>query len=218
MERILICTPTFHSDPVWIKRSTESIQAQTYSYFDCYLVKDSCTRCDKTCLECENCKEIESICKNIVKQDSRFKYFNLPYHCGYSGWGPRNFAITNSENDLIAYLDDDNWYEPDHLQSLYEAIKENNADLAYTGSRLINKNNEVVLERVHPFEPKAGYIDTSEMLHKRWLINRYGGWRRVNKGSDWDIVSRWLPNLSWCHTNKITLNFFLRDGCGIHRV
>jgi hypothetical protein len=65
--------------------------------------------------------------------------------------------------------------------------------------------------------PAQGYIDTSEIIHKRWLIGEYGGWRYVKKGNDWDIVSRWVPNVKWAHTKKVTLNFFLREGCGIHR-
>ena len=216
-EEILVCMPTFHADPSWILRAIKSVQNQTYPHFNCFIVKDSCSKTTQTCLECENCIEIEAIVKSVIKKDSRFKYFNLPSNCSGSGWGPRNFAIMNSSNNLIAYLDDDNWSAPDHLECLYKKIQENDSDLAYTGTRLLSTKNQLLLTRIHPFLPKEGYIDTSEMLHKRWLINKYGGWRCVKKGADWDLVSRWIPNIKWAHTKKITLNFFVREGCGTQR-
>ena len=214
-EKILICLPTFHSDLSWLKRAVQSVLSQTYDYFDCCIVKDSCNKANIPCLECENCKETTNYCKSI--KDKRFKYFNLPLNCGAAGWGPRNFAIMNSTNNLIAYLDDDNWYEPDHLESLLTSLKENNSEMAYTGTRIIDTNNKIIHKRIHPYLPKEGYIDTSEILHKRILFDKYGGWRWVKKGNDWDMVSRWVENLKWAHTNKITLNFYLRENCGIHR-
>lgn len=215
--KILVCMPTYHSKLEWIKRAIDSLKSQTHENFDCFIVKDGCKKaCDlKNCIECENCKETVNFC-NSVTVDSRFKFFNLPVHCGAAGWGPRNFAILNSNHPFICYLDDDNWYESNHLESLYNLMSEN-VDLVYTGTRLYDHNYNMIGERIHPHMPKAGYIDTSEIMHKRYLINKYGGWRFVSKCNDWDIVSRWVPNITWKHTNQITLNFYVREGCGIHR-
>ena len=105
-EKILICLPTFHSKFSWIKRAIKSIKNQTHEYFDCYIVKDSCNKAEIPCLECENCNESTNYCKLISSKDKRFKFFNLPVNCGAAGWGPRNFAIMNTNNNLIAYLDD----------------------------------------------------------------------------------------------------------------
>lgn len=215
-EKILICLPTFHSDLFWLKRAIKSVINQTHEYFDCYIVKDSCNKAKITCLECENCKESINYCNLICSKDRRFKFFNLPINCGAAGWGPRNFAIMNTNHNLIAYLDDDNWYESNHLELLLKSIKENNSEMAYTGTNIVNTNNKVIHKRIHPYAPKEGHIDTSEILHKRILIEKYGGWRWVKKGNDWDIVSRW-KNLRWSHTNKITVNFYLRENCGVHR-
>lgn len=216
-DRVLVCLPTYHSKIEWIKRSVESLTEQTHSNFDCMIVKDGCrTACDlNTCRECENCRSTVDFCMSI--KDKRFRFFNLPVNCGAAGWGPRNFAILNTDHDLISYLDDDNWYEPDHLESLYSLMKYGDVDMAYTGTRLYDHEMKVIGERVHTAMPAAGYIDTSEMMHKRHLIHRYGGWRFVPKCNDWDIVSRW-KDVSWRHTGKVTLNFYVREGCGIHRL
>lgn len=216
--KILVCLPTYHSKIEWIERSLKSLANQTFSDFDCLIVKDGCRKaCDiNNCKECSICKNTIDFCNSFVKTDNRFNFFTLPVCCGAAGWGPRNFAIMNTNHEFISYLDDDNWLEPDHLESLYNLIKEDNIEMCYTGTKLYDHNMNFIGERIHPYAPKAGYIDTSEIMHRRKLIEIYGGWRYVPKCNDWDIVSRW-KDVKWAHTNKTTLNFYVREGCGIHR-
>jgi glycosyltransferase involved in cell wall biosynthesis len=213
--RVLVCTPTYHSKIEWLDRAVKSLQSQTHSDFDCMLVKDGCRHAKgiDNCKECDKCKETVDFCESI--SDPRFKFFRLPTNCGAAGWGPRNFAILNTDHELISYLDDDNWLEPDHLESLF-SLMQDGAEMAYTGTRLYDKGMEIIGDRVHVAPPAAGYVDTSEMMHKRSLIEKHGGWRYVPKCNDWDIVSRW-KNVDWRHTGKVTLNFYVREGCGIHR-
>ena len=47
-------------------------------------------------------------------------------------------------------------------------------------------------------------------------IDSRGGWRKVPKCNDWGMVSRW-SEIRWIHTNSVTLNFYVREGCGVHR-
>ena len=222
-ETILVCMPTYHSDLSWLVRSTESLRKQIYHNFECWVVKDGCseactfTKLDKTCIECENCGETDKFFRSLCVADSRFRYFRMPVHHSGAGWGPRNFAIMNTNHRLISYLDDDNWLEPNHLSSLYWSITKSQSEMCYTGTKLYDQNMRVIAERLHNDLPRQGYIDTSEIMHTRSLIDTHGGWRYVKKCNDWDMVSRWVPNVKWSHTNELTLNFFVREGCGIHR-
>jgi glycosyltransferase involved in cell wall biosynthesis len=224
-DRVLVCLPTYHSKSEWIRRAVDSLKKQTYTNFDCWIVKDGCTKAcafhthysENTCLECDNCKETCSVCKDIVENDPRFSFHIMPINFSGAGWGPRNYAILNTEHELIAYLDDDNWFEQNHLEELYKAITINKADLAYTGTRLWNADGTFAWDRLHSGPPAAGWIDTSEIMHRRHLIYKYGGWRYCSKCCDWDLVKRWVPEVTWCHTGKITLNFYLRKNCGVHR-
>ena len=222
---ILVCMPTYHSPPEWIVRAVDSLKQQTFPDFDCWIVKDGCGQSadfhthysERTLLECPNCQATNRLCREIAEEDSRFTFHIMPMRFSGAGWGPRNYAILNTEHEFIAYLDDDNWFEPNHLEELYKAITTTGADLAYTGTRLYDPSGKLIHERLHPDIPKAGYIDTSEMMHRRQLIMGSGGWRYTSKCCDWDLVSRWVPDVKWCHTGKYTLNFYLRDNCGIHR-
>jgi len=216
--------PTYHTPDQWLIKSIDSLKKQTYPNFECWIVKDGCRWAagsyfsQLTCLECNVCKNTIKFCKELQISDNRFKFYILPIHMSGAGWGPRNFAILNTTHDLIAYLDDDNWYEPDHLESLVNKIKETNVDVVYTGTKVYNaEGTEILYERLQSGKPVAGGIDTSEILHRRHLIEEFGGWRFVPKCNDWDIVKRWLPTASFAHTGKFTLNFRLRENCGIPR-
>lgn len=215
-EKILVILPSYHSKMEWIERAVNSVISQTYDNIECVIVKDGCKHADaeKSCVECDLCKEACLYFSSI--SDKRFKFYRMPINLGAAGWGPRNFAILNTHHNLICYLDDDNWYEPDHIESLYEAIADRDSDMAYTGTRLWSADMRVLFERIHPHPPQQGYVDTSEIMHRRRLIEAHGGWRRVPKCNDWDLVSRWA-GARWSHTNKVTLNFYVREGCGIHR-
>jgi len=215
-EKVLVIMPSYHSKMEWIDRAINSLASQTFDNFECMIVKDGCRHAEgvRSCLECETCRESSLFFHSIA--DKRFSFYSLPTNLGAAGWGPRNFAIMNTRHDLICYLDDDNWYEPDHLERLYETIMDKDSDMAYTGTRLWSFDMKVIAERMHPHAPRQGYVDTSEIMHRRRLIDTHGGWRKVQKCNDWDIVSRW-KDARWSHTNAITLNFYVREGCGIHR-
>jgi hypothetical protein len=53
------------------------------------------------------------------------------------------FAITE---DIICYLDDDNWYEPDHIESLVEMIEKHDLGWAYSLRKIVNNEGEFVCE------------------------------------------------------------------------
>lgn len=207
----------------WIERASLSIQQQTHKNFECYVVKDGCREsCNlqetkKTCVECDNCNQTSKFFRNFCNNDPRFKFYILPIHLSGAGWGPRNFAILNTNHKYIAYLDDDNWFEKNHIELLYKSITSNNYDMAYTGTNVYDQNYNLVTKRLHNQAPASGQIDTSEIMHTRDIIHKYGGWRYVKKCNDWDLISRWGEDVKWIHTNEITLNFYVREGCGIHR-
>lgn len=116
-------------------------------------------------------------------------------------WGndtkPKNYGILQSRGELIAFLDSDNEYRPDHLQALYNAIKdEPKIDVVY-GDRWIvdeNKNIEDQIGVYYDYNPslllERNYIDTSDALIRREALFKVGGWdERYKKYVDWNL---WL--------------------------
>jgi glycosyltransferase involved in cell wall biosynthesis len=131
--------------------------------------------------------------------DYNVKVFNLKTNHNDLGALARNHGIINATGKYIAYLDDDNAWEPNHLSSLLVTIKD--AAWAFSWMKIHDK--------IFKFTGDAcGQIDTSALLHKRELIFKYGLWDPfavAGYAHDWELVKRWLAvglegNCTYCPT------------------
>jgi len=77
--------------------------------------------------DCVLCRETRDIAARAAKADSRFRFIELQEAGDRFGYFGRNLAIQSSDAPLIAYLDDDNWWEPNHLESLSNALQSTGA-------------------------------------------------------------------------------------------
>jgi glycosyltransferase involved in cell wall biosynthesis len=74
---------------------------------------------------------------------------HLPNNNGGNGYGMAPvFAMAPFviKEDIICYLDDDNWYEPDHIESLVEMIEKHDLGWAYSLRKIVNNEGEFVCE------------------------------------------------------------------------
>jgi hypothetical protein len=53
------------------------------------------------------------------------------------------FAITE---DIICYLDDDNWYEPDHIESVVEMIEKHDLGWAYSLRKIVDNEGNFICD------------------------------------------------------------------------
>jgi glycosyltransferase involved in cell wall biosynthesis len=227
MNKILICVPTYHGPLEWLERALNSAKSQTYTNFECWVVKDGCghglklwdaaSTNWKACVSCEDCQAHMEYLHDFCKKDTRFKTFTLPANFGYAGIGPRNFILQNTDHEYITYLDDDNWWEPNHLEVLYSTIVNENVDFVFSGTSLHNLAGGHTGERNNIESLNFSMIDTSEILHKRHLLKAFGGWRVpigspiAGSGTDWDLVKRWVyGGASWVHTGQVTMHYTQR--------
>jgi len=126
--------------------------------------------------------------KNIPILDEITHMYVTPENTGANGFnGQRIYAayphLVNS--DYIAFLDEDNWYEPDHIQTLVETIEKNNLDFAFSLRKVFNPNKTFVcndeceslgkwpifLSRRSQYGNQY-LIDTSSYLFKREFIQK----------------------------------------------
>ena len=74
---------------------------------------------------------------------------HLPRANGGGGYGMAPvfalapFAISE---DIICYLDDDNWYEPDHIESVVELIEKHNLGWAYSLRKIVDNEGNFICE------------------------------------------------------------------------
>jgi glycosyltransferase involved in cell wall biosynthesis len=122
------------------------------------------------------------------KKKDDVSFVTLSENTGANGYnGQRIYAafphLVNT--DYVAFLDEDNWYEPNHIESLVETIEKDNLDFAYslrgiyskTGEWLVTDDCEslgkwpIFMSHKAPQGPQY-LIDTSSYLFKRYFIQK----------------------------------------------
>ena len=143
-----------------------------------------------------------------------------------SFYGHRIYAayphLVNS--DYILFLDEDNWYQPDHVASLVETIESQNLDFAYSLRQIYNTNKEYLCDdnceslgkwpifssRNSPYGDQF-LIDTSSFCWKREFLQKTCHYWHAGWGGDRQYLYA-VKDHSKYHTNgKHTLCYRL-DG------
>lgn len=167
---VTVITPTIGSPKLW--DAIESVKAQTYPCKHLIVLDGPDVKADRLPWPhdgYENCQ--------IVK---------TPENTGANGFnGQRIYAayphLVNS--DYIAFLDEDNWYEPDHIENLVKTIEAKNLDFAYSLRQIYSPTKkylcnddceslgkwEIFMSRKSP-HGKHYLIDTSAYLFNRKFI------------------------------------------------
>lgn len=121
-----------------VGRAIESVLAQTHKDFEFIIVDNGSSDSSGT------------IADEYAKKDSRIKVIHRER--GNIGAG-RNTALDAAKGEYIAFIDDDDWAEPDFLEFLLELLVDNNADISICGAadksfdeKLIMNAEEALIE------------------------------------------------------------------------
>ena len=102
-----------------VSRAIESILAQTYSDFELIIVDNGST------------DHSGKIADEYAEKDSRIRVI----HRGRGNIGAgRNTGLDAARGEYIAFIDDDDWAEPDFLEFLWKLLEENQADVSICGA------------------------------------------------------------------------------------
>lgn len=183
--KIAVVTPTIASKH--LKQCLESVKNQTYKDLTHYVFIDG--------------KEY-----HIDAQIETLKYDNvksviLEENVGKGWYGHRVYAscsfLVNA--DIICYLDEDNWYDEDHVQSLVDTINRGN-QWAYSLRKIFDKDGNYLCEDnceslgkwpVY-FNDDVFHIDTSSFAIRRDVA--------VCVGHSW--YGQWGADRQFFHTLK----------------
>ena len=210
---ITVITPTVGSPKLW--DAIESVKAQTYACKHLIVLDGPDVKADRLPWPhdgYENC--------HIVK---------TPENTGKTGgnfYGHRIYAayphLINS--DYILFLDEDNWYEPDHVESLVRTIEEKNLHFSYSLRKIFDPNKnylcddnceslgkwEIFMSRKSP-HGKQYLVDTSSFCFRRDFLQStchlwHAGW-----GGDRKYLYAVKDSCNWNTSGKHTLCYRL-DG------
>ena len=113
-ELVSIIVPIYNVEN-YLRQCLDSIVAQTYQNFECLLIND------------DSPDNSADICREYVKKDSRFRYFEKE-NGGVSS--ARNLGIERSKGKYITFIDSDDWVDSDYVETLYDELIKENADIA----------------------------------------------------------------------------------------
>ena len=199
-ERIMVITPTTGKDTLY--KAIDSVANQTVKTEHLVVVDGM-----------DVWKKLDGV------WPLRCIHMTRPENVGGNGWyGHRVYAamplMVNA--DYILFLDEDNWFEPNHVATLIHKIKSKDLMWAHSLRRIINERDEYVcdddceaLGRYPTFyDHNVSFVDTNCYCFRREFLvgvahHFYGQW-----GADrqfYTAVSKSLPSFG-C-TGEATVNY-----------
>lgn len=164
--KVAVVTPTIGSKHLF--ECTKSVRNQTYKNLTHYLFIDG--------------KEYGSEVKYHT-EGSGVKYVELEENVGKGWYGHRVYAACSFlvDADVICYLDEDNWFEPCHVEKMVNRLEEGN-QWVYSLRKIYSKEGEYLGEDnceslgkwpVY-FNHELFHIDTSSFAIRRDVAVRIG--------------------------------------------
>lgn len=168
---VTVITPTVGSQK--LVDAIEGVSKQTYKNLTHLVVIDGNEYAEKA--------------KSVISKKISYpfiKVLQLPYNTGANGFnGQRIYASVPHlvDSDYIFFLDEDNWYEPNHVQSLVDLIESENLDFAYSFRKIFDKDKNFVADDNceslgqwpiwFTHDNPQYLVDTSSFAFKREFLN-----------------------------------------------
>lgn len=203
---VSIIVPTFNR-PHLVGNAIQSILNQTYPNVEIVVVND----CGSP---------VEDIIFNFNTNNS-IAYTRLAKNAGLAA--ARNTGIRMAKGEFIGYLDDDDLFYPDHVETLVSFLQANKAQVAYTDAymacqsisngiwetkerKLIYSsdfNNDIILIR--------NLFPVLCIIHEKQCIDTVGGFdESLKTHEDWDLWIRMSRQYRMHHIKKITAEYVMR--------
>lgn len=127
----------------------------------------------------------------------------------------RNVGIRLTESRVLAFLDDDNTWRPDHLATAMAEI-DKGAELVYTGVRLSHSDGSQYRVLSEPFDRKRhrvdALVDTNAIVVRRGPGVHYSRLPRTSTTTpreDWEFVHRLSRRMAVRHLDRITVDYLV---------
>lgn len=187
---ISIIIPVYNAQE-YILHTINSVLEQSYQTFEIIVVDNCSTDNSRTLI------------KNI--QDNRISLIELDYNSGGPA-RPRNIGLENAKGDYVAFLDADDIWERNKLETQLSFLMKNDVEFTSCGYTLIDKKNkEIKLGSLSSFYIdyinktticdliKNNFILTSAVLVKRSLLKKFNESEKYVAAEDFDM---WLQILA----------------------
>ena len=179
--KIAIIIPTYNREKV-IARTLDSVLAQRFEDWECFVVDDHSTDSTWSVLE----EYASKYSKIHIYKNERAK----------GACGARNTGIYKSESELVQFFDSDDEMYPDLLLDLYNQLSED-VDVVTCWTNVVDVNSKEILKtfenitegNIHSqLMTEKTYVDTNCALIRRKVIKKIGGWSEdCPSYQEWDF-------------------------------
>ncbi|MGF3112272.1 glycosyltransferase family 2 protein [Facklamia sp. P9177] len=185
-EKVSVIIPTYKRAD-FLARAINSVLNQSYENLEVLVIDDN------------NPESLfRSETENIMKQFSENqKVIYIQHSFNMNGSVARNTGIKKSSGDLIAFLDDDNYFYKDKIRKQVDFLNNHkNYKAVYCG--LIDSNNKIKYANRSGnlmFEQLSGsqIIDTNTILIKKSVVLEFEGWdERLKRNQDVSFMIRFF--------------------------
>lgn len=192
-----------------LQECLQSLQAQTWRDFEVILINDGG-------------EDVADLVAEV----------SPPLRVTYRAWRPGrgrpqalNAGLKEATGEFLCYLDDDDIYYPDHLETLVTSLHAGNYRVAYTDvawafQRLTPEGGYETYERrqVHArvFDPDwllfENYIPNNAIMHARACLEAVGPFDETFEVlEDWELWIRLAQRFDFRHIGKCTAEYRKRD-------
>ncbi|MFI5294035.1 MAG: glycosyltransferase [Thermodesulfovibrionales bacterium] len=194
--------------PKLLKKALQSIAAQTYRPIEVVLVNDG--GCDL---------DVEEI--RGILGDVSCNYIRLEKNTGRAHAG--NVGIENAKGEFLGFLDDDDEFYPDHVETLLQFLENSDYRIAYTDADIIRSHYDPMQKRFIPinegvffsedFSPDIllfeNYIPLICLLIHREIFDRVGLFDvNFEIFEDWDLLIRMSRTYPFQHIASPTAKYY----------
>ena len=208
---VVVITPTVGKEQ--LKHAIDSVSKQTYQNLTHLIVVDG-TEYFQSVLK------VTPIKQNVI-------ITTAPYNTGGNGYyGHRIYAAYSHlvNHDYVAFLDEDNWFEPNHIETLVKTLETKDYDWVHSLRKVYVENDYLAddcCESIgrypiwfsQPDNPQH-LVDTSSYLFKRDFLTRVASYWHYGWGGDrrfFTIITKGMNHDNYGTSGQHTLNYKLPD-------
>lgn len=204
---VTVVIPTFNR-PDFLRRALASLTNQTFKDFEVIVVNDAGVALEET----------------LKAFNDRLSITYVRHGKNRDRAAARNTALGIARGTYIAYLDDDDCYRPEHLETLVTALGRGTHKVAYSDATWILEQPtstgydpvRPVLDRSQPFDRArlmvSNYIPILSVMHERACLDEVGGFDdELGTHEDWDLFIRLAARFEFLHIAKVTANISWRE-------
>lgn len=183
---VSVIMPTFDR-PQWLTRAVASVLAQTHANLELIVVNDGGT-------------PVESLLA-ALDRDGRITYVRLGRNENRSA--ARNAGLKLARGKYVAYLDDDDWFLPEHLERLVGLLEREGGAVAYSFADRVTEERrgddlvQTAVDAVYRFDYQPGallvgnFIPLPCLVHRRDCLDATGLFdEQLITHEDWDLLIR----------------------------